>query len=530
MSDFTLQMRNFAPVIRAEELDIIGHHIQAYARTQPNKLALIDGDRTLTWAELLRYANQVANQLRSRGLQPGDTVAILSENNADFVAVFLGTLIAGGCVVPLPTMVSADALARMINDSLTRWLFVSRINDTVLHELEYQLDRILPECCIGLNYAPDISHLDMRQWLAGCDDTPQPANVDQAAPFNLIYSSGTTGAPKGIVHDHRFRSRQTLQLKSLGFTGDVVNLVSTPIYSHSTLISVLPTLYHGATLVLMPKFEAHEFLELAQRHRVTFALLVPTQYRRLLSDPEFDSYDLSSFTLKISTGSPLRPQTIGEIMARWPGNLRELYGLTEGGIATTLDCGTYPEKWASVGMPVGITDIRIIDDTGNELPPGQTGEIVGRSGAMMRGYYRSDTLTRNILWTSPEGDVFFRSGDMGLRDDDGFLYISDRRKDMILSGGLNIYASDLESVLFDHPAVEDVAVIGVPHEQWGETPLALVVPKDEPDKTSTTEILAWANERLGRHQRLAAVEWIDELPYSAIGKLLKSELRARYVP
>jgi acyl-CoA synthetase (AMP-forming)/AMP-acid ligase II len=214
-------------------------------------------------------------------------------------------------------------------------------------------------------------------------------------------------------------------------------------------------------------------------------------------------------------------------MARWPGDLREVYGLTEGGVSTSLDCRAFPDKWDSVGQPTEGAEVRIIDEDGHELPRGDIGEIVGRAGAMMRGYYHREAQTEEMIWTSADGLAFFRSGDMGRLDVDGFLYILDRRKDMIISGGFNIYAVDLEKVLLEHPDVADAAVIGIPSEHWGETPLALVVRKPGVSMTEA-EILDWANQRLGKTQRLAGIEWRAELPRSTIGKVLKRELRAPY--
>ncbi|MDC0661165.1 class I adenylate-forming enzyme family protein [Marinobacter sp. SS21] len=518
---------NYAPALSGETLTPIGQQIQAYACSQPDKPALICGDASWSWAELVRQANRIANRLRGAGLEAGDTVAGLSENSADYVALYLGTLIAGGCMVPLSGMANGETLALMINDCDSRWLFVSRRNDSLLQEVQGQLARVPTEHCIGLDYRPATSECNLDDWLAGVGDHGEQTPVTLDSPFNLIYSSGTTGTPKGILHDYRFRSRQIRRMGSYGLNGDAINLVSTPLYSNTTLVSVLPTLFHGGTLVLMAKFDAREFLQLAQRFRVSHAMLVPVQFQRILAVPDFDEFDLSSFRLKLCTSAPLRGEVIEQVMQRWPGNLREVYGLTEGGISTSLDCAAHPDKWDSVGTPTEGSQVRILDEAGRELPRGEIGEIVGRAGAMMRGYYHRPTQTQDMLWTSPEGDTFFRSGDMGRLDEDGFLYILDRRKDMIISGGFNIYAADLEQVLLTHPAVADAAVIGVPSEQWGETPLGLVVRRADA-QTRDSELLAWANERLGKTQRLAAVELRDDLPRSTIGKVLKKELRAPY--
>ena len=528
MKDYVRKMPVYAPINHTETLDAIGWKVQEYAHTQPDKVALIEGGQEITWLGFLDRTNTIANQLRARGLTTGDTVAALSENSADFVALYLGTLIAGGCMVPLSGMASGESLALMINDSDAGFLFVSRRNAGLYDEVRDGLDKVAPDKRIGLDYRPDDSGISLADWLQGAPAEPMPAEVSLDDAFNIIYSSGTTGTPKGILHDYRFRSRQIRRMTSNGLDGEAINLVSTPLYSNTTLVSVLPTLFNGGTLVLMAKFNAHQFLELAQAHKVTHAMLVPVQYQRILAEPEFDRFDLSAFRLKLSTSAPLRADVIRQALERWPGNLLEVYGLTEGGVSTNLDCARYPDKWDSVGKPTEGAEVLILDEQGKALPAGEIGEIAGRAGAMMRGYCNRDEQTREMLWTSPEGEVFYKSGDMGRLDEDGFLYILDRRKDMIISGGFNIYAVDLEEVLLAHPEVVDAAVIGIPSDYWGETPLGLVVRKIN-SRTAAADILEWANLRLGKAQRLSAVEFREELPRNTIGKVLKRELRADYL-
>jgi acyl-CoA synthetase (AMP-forming)/AMP-acid ligase II len=306
-----------------------------------------------------------------------------------------------------------------------------------------------------------------------------------------------------------------------------VTLVSTPLYSNTTLVALIPSLAHGGTVVLLRRFDTEGFLALSQRWSATHAMLVPVQYRRLLDDPDFDRFDLSSYRVKFSTSAPLKADLKREILDRWPGRLIEIYGMTEGGGTVILDAGAYPDKLDTVGQPAEGTDIRIIDDDGNELPVGETGEVVGRSVATMSGYYNRPDATEAATWHDAEGNAYVRTGDYGRFDEDGFLHLLDRKKDVIISGGFNIYASDLETVLLRHEAVADAAVIGVPSERWGETPLALVVRKpgadDDPDA-----IADWVNARVGKTQRLSAVELRDDLPRSTIGKILKRELRAPY--
>jgi acyl-CoA synthetase (AMP-forming)/AMP-acid ligase II len=277
----------------------------------------------------------------------------------------------------------------------------------------------------------------------------------------------------------------------------------------------------------MRKFDAAAYLALVEREKCSHTMLVPVQYKRIMDLENFADFDLSSMQVKLSTSAPLRAAIKRDIVARFPGLMIEIYGATEQGGATMLNCNEFPDKLASVGQPGLGADMRVVGDDGAELPQGGIGEIVGRSPNMMEGYFGRDDLTEELLWRDAHGNVFFRSGDSGYFDEDGFLFLSDRLKDMIISGGLNIYANDLELVLLDHPAVDDAAVIAVPSEQWGETPLGIVVPRAAVETTAEA-ICAWANQRLGKGQRLAAVVLHDELPRSSIGKILKRELREPY--
>jgi acyl-CoA synthetase (AMP-forming)/AMP-acid ligase II len=258
-------------------------------------------------------------------------------------------------------------------------------------------------------------------------------------------------------------------------------------------------------------------------------MLVPVQYQRLLAVPEFDSHDLSAFRMKFCTSAPFAAALKAEVLRRWPGGLTEFYGMTEGGGSCMLAAHEFPDKLHTVGKPMEGHELRLIDDAGREAASGEMGEVVGRSGSMMTGYHGQPAKTREAEWISPQGERFIRTGDVGRFDAEGFLTLFDRKKDMIISGGFNIYPSDLEEVLRRHAGVADAAVIGVPSEQWGETPVAFVVPR-QGSQDSEAGLLAWFNQRIGKTQRLAALRFLDELPRSAIGKVLKRELRDRYRP
>jgi acyl-CoA synthetase (AMP-forming)/AMP-acid ligase II len=280
-------------------------------------------------------------------------------------------------------------------------------------------------------------------------------------------------------------------------------------------------------MVLMEKFNARDFLNLWEKEKATLAMMVPVQYDRILRVEDLDSFDLSSMLVKYSTSAPLHAGLKIKILDRLPGELIEFYGLTEGGISTVFVGSVHGHKLDSVGAPAGDCEVRIIDEQGNELAQGETGEIVGRRSYMMNGYLNREDATQAMLWYDQDGLVFFKTGDIGRLDEEGCIYISGRKKEMIISGGFNIYAVDLEYELLRHEAVAEAAVIGVPSEQWGETPLALIVPEEGSDETPES-ILDWVNARLGKGQRISHVEFRGELPKSSIGKTLKKELRRPY--
>ncbi len=525
MTAFTATMPVFTGETTTDAFVSLPERIQHWADVQGGEPAIYDDGGMLTWGQLADEVNRIANRLRAAGLQRGDTVAGLSENSARYLAVFLGTLTAGGCMVPLSGMAASDTLALMVNDCDARFLFASSRYQELVNPLLERFENISPDRRIGLDFDA-AGWTPFSAWTGDASSDKVNHKPDLDDPFNIIYSSGTTGTPKGILHDHRFRAQQMEGTPTSNYNRNAVTLISTPLYSNTTLVSALPTLYNGGIVVLMAKFDAYRWLQLAEQHRVTHTMLVPVQYQRILNEPEFDNFDLSHFKMKFSTSAPLRADVIADAMRRWPGNIIESYGLTEGGVKTSLNCAENPGKWDTVGRPGPGCELRVVDDDLQELPAGEVGEIVGRSTTMMRGYYKREEKTRELVWTSPEGKVFYRTGDLGRLDEDGFLQLLDRRKDMIISGGFNVYAEDLERVLMQHPDVTDAAVIAIPSGRWGETPLGLVVRREE---GADAEIICdWANAKLGKNQRLSRVEFRVELPRSGIGKILKRELREPY--
>lgn len=507
----------------AEPTQTVVDMIRAAAQRNASQEVLVDGDIRLTWAQFDTRVNKVANLLLFMGVSKGDRVAVLSENSVSFAEIFIGATRIGACLVPLSTMASSDALAKMVADCGPKVLFLS-------DQYRGLATPFLPVSAfakIAIDFAdPDWS--DYQTVVDAADDTDPMISIEMSDAFNLIYSSGTTGTPKGILHNHYMRAAQMERIEPSGYVDNARTLLSTPLYSNTTIVAFLPTLAGGSCVVLMRKFDAKRYLHLAEAEKITHTMLVPVQYKRIMDVPEFDGFDLSLMQAKFSTSAPLRADIKLDVLTRFPGKLVEYYGLTEGGGTTILIADEFPDKLHTVGQPAPATEIRLIDENGVEVAAGNVGEICGRSPTMMSGYFGRDDLTEASLWRSPEGDVFFRSGDMGSFDGDGFLVLSDRKKDMIISGGLNIYANDLELGLLADPDVTDAAVIGIPSDDWGETPLGFVVLRPTANRTSA-DILTTANARLGKSQRISGIEIRDALPRSEIGKILKRELRLTYL-
>jgi long-chain acyl-CoA synthetase len=488
--------------------------VREHATRRPNRTALIQGDRSVTWGQLDAMADRTAASLQRDGVKPTGSIAICSSNSLEYAAVFLGALRAGVTVAPLAIQSSPAQLAGMVADSGARHFFVDR----GVPSFDTPAQRIF----LDASGMPSL-----EQWLAPAAARPQPVQIKPGWPFNIIYSSGTTGTPKGIVQSHAMRWMHVARAENYGYGADSVTLIATSLCSNTTLVCFFPAIAKGGCVALAaPKFDAAAYVALAEKVRATHTMLVPVQYQRVMALPDFDRHDLSSFHMKFCTSAPFHANLKADIVKRWPGGLVEFYGMTEGGGTCILEAHNFPDKLHTVGKPAEGHDIRVIDEDERELAPGQIGEVVGRSGAMMTGYHNQPGQTREAEWYDGGGNRYIRTGDVGRFDEDGFLTLMDRRKDMVISGGFNIYPSDLEAVLRKHPGIADAAVVGMPSEEWGETPVAFVVPAAYAPPEEA--LRAWANAQLGKTQRLSAIRYLDELPRSDIGKVLKRQLREEY--
>ncbi|MEL6531369.1 MAG: class I adenylate-forming enzyme family protein, partial [Pseudomonadota bacterium] len=432
--------------------------LRDWSRIQPDAVALTDDTRIVHWAELIGEVERLAARLVESGLKPGQSVAILGKSSVNYALVFLAAVRAGGVAAPLTTSASREQLEGMARDSGARHLFIDA----------GKADELGPDFMAELIRIP---LEEAEQWMAPPGSRAPDFEPSERDPFNIIYSSGTTGIPKGIVHSHQMRWRQfgATALSYLEAGLPVRSLASTPLYSNTTMVAFLAPLLAGGTIRVMGKFDCARWLDHAQADQTTVTMLVPVQYQRLMDFPAFDEFDLSSLAMKYCTSAPFSAELKRQVLDRMPGGLVEIYSMTEGGVVCLLAAHEFPDKLHTVGRPAPGSELKVLDDQDRPVAPGTAGNLIGRSQTMMSGYKNRPDKTAEAQWTEPEtGDVWMRMGDIGRVDDDGFVELVGRAKDMIISGGFNIYPTDLEAELERETDVVEAAVVGIASRKWGE--------------------------------------------------------------
>jgi acyl-CoA synthetase (AMP-forming)/AMP-acid ligase II len=490
------------------------------AAARPTAPALRFGEDVRTFVELEWRSDRLAAALAARGVAPGDRVGLLMHNCIELVEAFFGCQKAGACPVPLNFRLVAAEIAFILEDSGAAALIVSE----GLHELGTAAIAAAagPSVLIGVGGAPT-EFEGYEKALAGAGEPPRPMVSGEDLAF-LMYTSGTTGRPKGAMLTHANLAASTRAWTAeVGATADDVWLSGQPLFHIGGVNGLLPFIALGATSVLTPTtgFDPARAIELLVRHRVDHCVFVPTQWQEICSLPA--AARLAEGPLRTAIwGASAAPRSTLELIERTlpDAAIVNAYGQTEmAGTTTMLKGPDSLRKLGSVGRPIAGVVARIVDEDGEEVRRGEVGELVYRGAQVMRGY-----------WRRPEADAetfaggWFHSGDLLREDEEGYLYVVDRKKDMIISGGENVYPAEVERVLAAHPSVADVAVIGVPHPRWVETPLAIVVPNHgiAPDAGA---LLAHCREHLAGYKKPSAVVFVAELPRNAAGKVLKRELR-----
>ncbi|GAA4219514.1 long-chain acyl-CoA synthetase [Streptosporangium album] len=477
------------------------------AEADPERRAVIDADGTVTtFGELLARVNQVSHGLRARGLTSGDVVAGVLPNSLDAVVMLMATGQVGLYYVPVNWHLTEAEIAYILADCDAKVVVADH-------------DHPVPGALTGT---------------AGlAEGQPVTAPCDRSAGAVMWYTSGTTGFPKGVQRPLSGAEPEAAIPLVAWFVGEVcdlrpgdeVHLVTSPMYHSAPCAHTMFALHLGHTLVIAPRFEPAVVLELIEKHRVTNAMMVPTMFHRMLRLPAEvrDSYDVSSLRQVIHTGAACPVAVKQQIMDWWGPVLYEYYGSTESTIAFSVKPHDWLKHPGTVGRPAPGFEARILDADGEEVPAGEPGMISIKSG-LGRFTYRKDPAKTA---SSMRGD-WYTPGDIGFMDKDGFLFLCDRRTDLIISGGVNIYPAEIEAALLEHPAVADVAVIGVPDEEWGHSVVALVQPGPGPRPT-VEELLEHLGPRLARFKHPRVIEFRDELPRTPTGKLSRSRVREGYL-
>jgi acyl-CoA synthetase (AMP-forming)/AMP-acid ligase II len=499
----------------------IANLLSRNARYNPDKLAIVFEDQRYTFRQFNQSVNQLANALKKKGIKKGDKIATLVPNCLELLEIYWAVSKIGAVVVPLSTLLMSKGLKSLLIDSDVIMVVAYSGMVETLEEIRGHLDAIPSENFILTDNTdiPGYRHYHELKAAADIHEPPvTPINGDDI--FNIIYSSGTTGQPKGIIHTHFIRSMYSiLGPTSFRMTPESVLMHSGSIVFNGAFMMILPSMLLGATFILHRQFSAESFIETVEKEKVTHVIMVPAQLIAILNSNSFSPQALASLEMICNVGAPLHQEHKDRLTGYLPNRFYELYGLTEG-FLTVLDKGDYTSKPGSVGMPPPFYEMRIENPDGEEVPPGQIGEIVGRGPILMPQYYKRPDLSREAI-----KDGWLYTGDLGYVDEDGFLYLVDRKKDMIISGGVNVYPKDIEEVIVQHPSVVEAAVLGVPSERWGEIPVAAVT-LSESGEITPEELGQWINQHVGaKFQRVQRVIIMDEFPRNIAGKVLKRVMR-----
>jgi acyl-CoA synthetase (AMP-forming)/AMP-acid ligase II len=499
----------------------IGNLIAHHARYRPSHTALVFEQQRYSYAAFAERVALLAGALQAQGVRKGQRIATLLPNCPQLLEIYWAAAWSGAVVVPLSPLLLGTGLSSLLGDAEAVLLFT----DNSLREVAIQAAADLP----GLG-AQRVVLIDGA--VAGCLDyaamlrsasAVAPAELGEEDIYNIMYTSGTTGMPKGIVHTHAIRARYgTLLANAFGIGPQSVVLHTGSIVFNGAFTTLMPCFFSGATYVLHPQFDPDALIETIAREQVTHTMLVPSQIVAMMASPRFDPAALESLQMILSLGAPLHNEHKEQLNRLLPGRFQELYGLTEG-FMTILDREDAVRKQGSVGVPPPFSEMRIQREDGSLAETREVGEIVGRGPLLMPGYFKRPDLTAQAIV-----DGWLHTGDLGYVDEDGYLYLVDRKKEMIDSGGVKIYPRDIEDVAVRHPAVLEAAVFGVPHEKWGETPLATVVLK-QPGAVDAEQLRDWINSRVAaRYQRVSAVVIVDQFPRNTAGKILKRAMRDVY--
>jgi acyl-CoA synthetase (AMP-forming)/AMP-acid ligase II len=508
-----------------------GSKLAENAKTYADKAAIVFKDDVTTYAQLNERACRFGNALTSLGLEPKDRVAVILRNRAEFSEIIYGALKAGIALVPVNWRLAPEEMSYVINNSDACALVLSEEFLEKVEPIKAELKNVAGDRYIFLGKNKPADMLDYEEFLADASDAEPGFIGDDSHPFFIGYTSGTTGFPKGAVTPLGNWDIKTASLSALmRLDENDVQLLTMPLFHMNAINTSSNSHYMGQTVVVMERFRAEEALRLIEQYKASFSSMVPTMYNRLKNLPKdvLEKYDSSPMKNLLQSSAPLPFSTKQWIVENFPSaGLHEVYGGTEAGVVTYLPPEEQLNRPGSVGMALPTVEIKLVDDDGNEVPQGEIGQFVSRprEGAMLgkvTEYYKDDKSTKKSF---KEG--WFYSGDMARMDEDGFYYLVDRKFDMIISGGENIYPAEIETALYRHPKVLECAVIGVPDDEWGESVKAVIALKEGQEATEE-EMISYCREHLAGYKVPRSVDFSGELPKTDTGKILKKIIKAPY--
>jgi long-chain acyl-CoA synthetase len=477
------------------------------AEQHGDRIALKLDDQELNYAFLNEGASRIAGLLKAKGIEPGDRVAIMLPNVPYFPVVYYGILRAGGVVVPMNVLLKGREVDFYVSDSGAKAVFVWHGFADACVDAPAEVIKVTPG--------------EFEQLVIGADSAPENAERAGGDTAVILYTSGTTGTPKGaeLSHDNLRTNCEVTAQTLAELTPDDVILGALPLFhSFGQTCGLNAAVSGGACLSMIPRFDPVKALEIIQRDRVTVFEGVPTMYHAILNVPDYESYDVSSLRLCISGGSAMPVEVMRGFEKAFDCKVLEGYGLSETSPVASFNHPDRDRKPGSIGTPIQGVEMRVVDDDGEEVAQGGVGEIAIRGHNVMKGYWNRADATADVL----DGDGWFRTGDMATVDEDGYFFIVDRKKDMIIRGGYNVYPREVEEVLYEHPAVSEAAVVGVPDDAMGEEVGAAVVLKSE---AGADDIRAFVRDRVAAYKYPRVIWFLDELPKGPTGKILKREIK-----
>ena len=508
----------------------LGQMLKVNAKKFPDTVALKDRERSFTYPEVNKRVNRLAHSLLSLGLSKGDKVAVLLENSIEIIEVYLATAKTGLVIVPVNFRLVGPEIEYIVRNSDARALVVHDEFTSMVDTIKPSLSNIAPDRYIVVGEKRE-GYREFEEFIRVAPESEPQVKVEPQDTWILIYTSGTTGKPKGVVRSHESHiAFYLINAADFGFDEHDVCLNIMPLCHINSTFFTFTFTYIGGSAYIHParSFRAEEVLEIIERERITFISLIPTHYSLILNASErARKRDLSSIRKLLCSSAPVRKDMKLAVMEFFPGvQLYEAYGSTEAGIVTVLKPEDQMRKLGSIGFESLGTDlVKILDEEGREVPVGEIGELYSRGPMLFDEYYKMPEKTA----ASFRGE-WFTARDMARRDEDGFFEILDRKDNLIITGGEHVYPSEVEKVVGAHPGVLDVAVVGLPHEKWGEAVTAFVIPKDPANPPAEEEIIALCREKLASYKRPKAVRLIseEEMPRTGSGKALHRRLRERY--